>query len=275
MIGDNNANATLTTNGTGDLTLSTNSGTNAGTITLFDGVNGNIALTPNGTGEVDISKVDIAAGAIDGTTVGAATASTGSFTTLAADNNVSFNGGTFIFNEAGADKDFRIEGDGDANLIFCDASEDRVGVKTATPLAALHVTGDTFFGGNVREKVTVAATAATGTVQFDVNTQSVSLFTTNASGNWTLNLRASASVALNTIMAVGDSLTIAFLVTQGATAYYQNATTIDGSSVTPKWAGGTAPSEGNASGIDSYALTVIKTADATFTVLAAQTQFKA
>jgi len=273
VAGDSNADFTLTTSGTGDLILNTNSGTNAGTVTLFDGADGNIALTPNGSGEVDISKVDIAAGAIDGTTVGAASASTGSFTTLAADNNVSFNGGTFIFNEAGADKDFRIEGDSEANLIFCDASVDRVGVKTATPLAALHVTGDTFFGGNVREKVTIASTQATGTLQFDVNTQSVSLFTGNASANWTLNLRASASVALNTIMAVGDSLTIAFLVTQGSTAYYQNATTIDGSSVTPKWAGGSAPSEGNASGIDSYALTVIKTADATFTVLAAQTEF--
>ena len=273
MIGDNNADATLTTQGTGDITISTNSGTNSGVITIADGANGNIAITPNGTGEVDISKVDIAAGAIDGTTVGAASASTGAFTTLSATDDVTFNGGTFVFNEAGADKDFRIEGDSDANLILCDASVDRVGIKTATPLAALHVTGDTFFGGNVREKVTISATASTGTINFDVVTQSVLYYTSNASGNFTINVRGDGSTTLNSIMATGDSLTIAFLSTQGSSAYYMNAFTVDGSSVTPKYQGGSAFSAGNASGIDSYAITVIKTGDGAFTALAAQTQF--
>ena len=273
MIGDNNADATLTTQGTGDITISTNSGTNSGVITIADGANGNIAITPNGTGEVDISKVDIAAGAIDGTTVGAASASTGAFTTLSATDDVTFNGGTFVFNEAGADKDFRIEGDNDANLILCDASVDRVGIKTATPLAALHVTGDTFFGGNVREKVTISATASTGTINFDVVTQSVLYYTSNASGNFTINVRGDGSTTLNSIMATGDSLTIAFLSTQGSSAYYMNAFTVDGSSVTPKYQGGSAFSAGNASGIDSYAITVIKTGDGAFTALAAQTQF--
>jgi hypothetical protein len=54
QIGDNDANATLTTQGTGDLILNTNNGTNAGSITLLDGANGEITLTPNGTGVVDI-----------------------------------------------------------------------------------------------------------------------------------------------------------------------------------------------------------------------------
>ena len=79
-VGDSNANATITTIGTGDLTLSTNSGSSSGTITIADGANGNIAITPNGSGEVDISKVDIDSGAINGTTIAG---STGSFTTLA------------------------------------------------------------------------------------------------------------------------------------------------------------------------------------------------
>jgi len=54
QIGDNDANATLTTQGTGDLILNTNNGTNAGTVTLADGSNGAITLTPNGTGVVAI-----------------------------------------------------------------------------------------------------------------------------------------------------------------------------------------------------------------------------
>jgi hypothetical protein len=73
-------------------------------------------------------------------------------------------------------------------------------------------------------------------------------------------------------MATGQSLTIAFLVTN-STAYYQSGFQIDGSSVTPKWQGGTAPSAGNASSIDIYTITVIKTGDAAFTAFAAQTKF--
>ena len=58
-----------------------------------------------------------------------------------------------------------------------------------------------------------------------------------------------------------------------SSAYYLNTYQIDGSSVTPEWSGGSAPSSGNASSIDSYVFTIIKTADATFTVLASQTQY--
>jgi hypothetical protein len=52
QVGDNNANATVTTQGTGDLILNTNNGTNSGTITIADGVDGNINIAPNGSGEV-------------------------------------------------------------------------------------------------------------------------------------------------------------------------------------------------------------------------------
>lgn len=123
------------------------------------------------------------------------------------------------------------------------------------------------------EKATVAATAATGTVNFDVITQAVLYFTTNASGNYTLNLRGDGSNTLNSIMDTGESITVAHLVTQGSSAYYNNAFTIDGSSVTPEWQGGSAPSAGNANSVDVYTYTVFKTGDAAFTAFASQTQF--
>jgi hypothetical protein len=126
---------------------------------------------------------------------------------------------------------------------------------------------------SVAEKVTTEATAATGTVNYDVLTQAVWNFTTNASGNWTLNVRGDGSNTLDSIMDTGESITVAHIVSQGATAYYNNAFTIDGSSVTPEWQGGSAPTEGNASSLDTYTYTIIKTASATFTVLASQTQF--
>jgi len=120
---------------------------------------------------------------------------------------------------------------------------------------------------------TVSATAATGTIAYDVTSQSVLYYTTDASGNFTVNFRGSSGTSLDTLMATGESLSVTFLVTNGATAYYNSAVQVDGSSVTPKWQGGTAPTSGNASSIDIYTYVIIKTGSATFTVLAAQTKF--
>ena len=123
------------------------------------------------------------------------------------------------------------------------------------------------------EKVTISATAATGTINYDLSTQSVLYYTSNATGNWTLNIRGDSGTSLNSLMATGQSMTLAFLATQGSTAYYNSAVTIDGSSVTPKWFGGSAPSAGNANGIDVYTYTIIKTGSATFTALASLSRF--
>jgi hypothetical protein len=122
------------------------------------------------------------------------------------------------------------------------------------------------------EKSTVSATAATGTVNFDVLTQAVLYYTSNASGNWTLNIRGSSSVTLNNMMSTGESLTVAFLVTQGLTPYYNSAVTIDGASVTPKWQTA-APTAGNISSVDAYSYVIFKTGNAAFTVFASQTRF--
>ena len=127
---------------------------------------------------------------------------------------------------------------------------------------------------NAAETTTVSATASTGTIQYDVTTQSVLYYTTNASANFTVNFRASSGTSLNTAMSTGQAVTVVFLCTNGTTAYYNNAVTVDGTSVTPKYQGGTAWSSGNASGIDAYSYTIIKTGSAAFTILAAQTQFK-
>jgi hypothetical protein len=132
---------------------------------------------------------------------------------------------------------------------------------------------DVIFNADVKEKTTVSATAATGTTQFDVLTQQVLFFTSNASGNFQVNIRGDASNTLNSLMEIGDSITLAFLVTNGGTAYYLIELSVDGSTVTPKWQGGTAPDAGNASSVDIYTFTVIKTGSAAFSVFASQTQF--
>jgi len=126
---------------------------------------------------------------------------------------------------------------------------------------------------NLFETAAISATAATGTINFDVATQSVIYYTANASANWTLNIRGNSTTTLNSIMSTGQSVTVAFLVTQGSTAYYQSALQIDGASVTPKWQGGTAPSSGNTSSTDIYVVVIFKTGSATFTAFASQTKF--
>ena len=126
---------------------------------------------------------------------------------------------------------------------------------------------------NLTEKATISATAATGTINYDVRTQAVLYYTSAATGNFTVNVRGDGSTTLNNIMDTGESVTLAFLVTCTGSAYYNNAFTIDGASVTPEWQGGSAPSAGNTNSIDVYTYTIFKTGDAAFTALAAQSQF--
>lgn len=120
-----------------------------------------------------------------------------------------------------------------------------------------------------REITTVSATAATGTIDFDLLSQGVLYYTTDASADFTLNFRGNSGTTLDSVMAVGDSISAVFLNTNGVTAYYATAFQVDGSAVTPKWSGGTAPAAGNASAIDAYSFTIVKTAATpTYTVLA-------
>jgi len=127
------------------------------------------------------------------------------------------------------------------------------------------------------EVITVSATAATGTVNVDLSTSGIHYYTANAAANWTFNFRGNGSTTLNSLLSVGQSATVAFLVTNGSTAYYPTAFQVDGVTLTGgtavKWQNGTAPTAGNANSIDFYTFTIIKTASATFTVLETQTKF--
>ena len=124
-----------------------------------------------------------------------------------------------------------------------------------------------------KETVDLQATAATGTVNIDIVTSSVEVLTVNATGNWTTNVRGNGATTLNSIMSVGEQISAVLVVPQGTTPYYPTGFTIDGTSVTVRWLGGTAPTSGNANSTDVYVYTIIKTASATYTVLASQNRF--
>ena len=129
---------------------------------------------------------------------------------------------------------------------------------------------DTVIRG-LEEDVNVVASAATGTINLNVETASIWYYTSNATANHTLNIRYSSTVSLNTALAIGDAITVVWMNTNGATAYYPNTIQIDGTTVTPKVPA--AITAGNASSIDAYSFTIIKTASATYTVLETQTKF--
>jgi hypothetical protein len=171
-----------------------------------------------------------------------------------------------------------LKGNGTSAISVASAGTDYVAPNTATSFTALQTfSGSSSVAGakifDVLEGATISATAATGTINYDITTQAVLYYTSNASGNWTVNFRGSSGTSANTLMATGESMTVAFLVTQGSTAYYNSAVQVDGNSVTPKWQGGTAPSAGNANSIDVYVYNIIKTGSAAFTIFASQTKF--
>ena len=279
-------------NSTGN-TLTKASLTAGSGVTITPGA-GSIQIAFTGPGSGSVTSVDVSGGTTGLTTSGGPVTSSGTVT-LAGTLNVA-NGGTGATSLTANNV---ILGNGTSAVqVVAPSTAGNVLTSNGTtwqstaPAAGFSTSANNTFTGtqtfsgtssakaivlnDAAEVATVSATAATGTIAYDITTQSVLYYTSNASANWTVNFRGSSGTSLNTLMATGESMTVAFLVTQGSTAYYNSAVQVDGttSGVTTRWLGG-APTAGNASGIDSYRYLIIKTGSATFTVLASNTQFKA
>jgi len=117
----------------------------------------------------------------------------------------------------------------------------------------------------------INSTAFAGYTAYLQTNGAVHYLTTASTSNGTLNITAASGTTLNSVMTTGQAITFSLLITNGSTPYYANAYQVDGttSGVTVKWSGGTAPSAGNASAVDIYQFTVLKTGSAAFTVFAA------
>ena len=165
---------------------------------------------------------------------------------------------------------------GNNPAISATGGDTNVGI-TLTPkgdLGRITANGETKIFG-VFEAVTVSTTFIT-TFTYDVLTQAVYFQNVNLGADFTVNLRGNASNTLNSALAIGESATVALITKQGNTTFFNNVVQVDGTTtgVTLVYQGGTAPTTGNASSNDVYTYTAIKTAASTYTVLAAQTQFK-
>ena len=153
-----------------------------------------------------------------------------------------------------------------------------VTLPTATDTLVARTTTDTLtnktLAGSVfqypLEAWYINATAFAGYTAYLQTNNAVHYLTTTSTANGALNITYASGTTLNTAMTTGQAISFALLITN-TTAYYANSIQVDGttSGVTTKWSGGTAPSAGNASAVDIYQFTILKTGSATFTVLAA------
>lgn len=123
------------------------------------------------------------------------------------------------------------------------------------------------------EKVTVTAGAPSGNVNIDMSTQSVMYWTGNATGNVSANIRGTATQPLNSLLAVGQSVTAVIFLPNGPSNFLVANVYIDNTTVAPAYQGNAAPALGNSNSIDIYSFTILKTASATYKVFASQTQF--
>jgi hypothetical protein len=165
---------------------------------------------------------------------------------------------------------------GNSPVISATGGDTNVGI-TLTPkgdLGRITLNGESKVFG-IFEGATISTTFITS-FTYDVLTQAVYFQNVNLGANFTVNLRGNASNALNAALNTGESATVALITKQGNTTYYNTSVLVDGTStnVTVVWQGGSAPTAGNASSNDVYTYTALKTAASTYTVLAAQTQFK-
>jgi hypothetical protein len=150
-------------------------------------------------------------------------------------------------------------------------------INTGSPGAVVvnggTLTNPTFVAAE--EITSITGTAfATGTNNVDALTASVYYYNVNATASGTLNVRGNSGTTINSILPVGASLTVAAIIQNGATAFWPATFQVDGSTITPKWSGGTAPTAGNASSNDIYTYTITKTAATpTYVVWASQTKF--
>jgi hypothetical protein len=141
-VGDSNATATITTNGTGDLVINTNGGTNAGSITLANGANGNITIAPNGTGDVYVDADTLRVGDSNA----AATITTNGTGNLVLNTNAGTNSGSITINQ-GSNGNIEVAPNGTGD-VYLTADTVRIGDSNANATLTTNGTGDLILNTN-------------------------------------------------------------------------------------------------------------------------------
>ena len=247
-----------------------------------------VALVTGGIGFKDTTTVLTAPAASIGGTGSGFSVPVSTLATGQNNNAIGYNAGRYITggsvsNYVGTNSLFIGNGtqalaDGQTNQIVI--GDSAIGEGSNTTVIGNSSTNNTHIYGylnssvtTLKEKVNVVANSANNVLNIDYDTSAIWYFTVANSATYLRNFRASSTVTLNSRMAINDSISMVIMATQGATAYLPSSYTIDGNAITPKWANGYAPTSGNINGIDAVYVTIIKTADATFTMLKSLTNF--
>tara|TARA_B100000900_G_scaffold356467_1_gene326254 strand:+ start:115 stop:777 length:663 start_codon:yes stop_codon:yes gene_type:complete len=155
-------------------------------------------------------------------------------------------------------------------LTYEDVSNvDSVGLITARTGVNI-VAGGLDVKGLLQEKVKITAGKLSDNSSLNVDNGMIHFFTTTETTTTTPDIISSAGI--NTEMATGDVMALT-IITTAAAAGYTTAINIDGTYNVVKWSGGSAPSTGGSSGNDVYAIEIIKTGSAAYTVLGALNNF--
>jgi hypothetical protein len=156
-----------------------------------------------------------------------------------------------------------------ANTTKVEANSILIGLK------GLDVTGTSDLAQIIEKANLISSAPTTPATNIDILNGSVVFYLNNMTSNFTINFRGNSTTTLNSLLATGDSLSIALIVSNGTTSYYPTSYTIDTSvSVTPKWQGGLIPSSGTASSYDIYTFTIVKySASPQYHVFATQSFF--
>ena len=232
-------------------------------------VNPNVLeIANNGTGSSSYSALVLSRS--DGSSVNSHTAvdsgdKIGEVCFIGADGADRFNTAASVFVEAEADF---TANDCPARLIL---ATNAGGASVTERLRITSTGGFHFTNGELIERAKVTAGKLSDNTNIDLENGMVHLFTTQETTTSTPNIRINSSTSLNSVMATGEMISVTLITTAAAGAYSAQLT-IDGGAVTENWTGGSAPSDGGSSGVDIHAYTIIKTADATFTVVATQTK---
>ena len=196
--------------------------------------------------------------------------------------------GGLISTASGTDGNLNIQSNGSTVGAFTSSGLTVTGVVTATTLVGngaaitnLPSAGLNDYSKfvNSTEVITLTASAATGTLNFDTNTQLVQWYTTTATGNWILNVRASSGETLNSKLVVGQCITLVMIAATGTGTYYPTQLNIDGAAQTgtarTRWLGGAPTATAGAATTTAkvYTYTIVKTADAIFYTIASQADY--
>ena len=161
--------------------------------------------------------------------------------------------------------------DGAASLYYDNTSKIETISAGASVYGGIRLEG----GGLMREHLNISASALNSDKAINLS-QGMVHYRSSAVGAANVKLNILSTAGINTDMAIADVMTVTVITVAGNTSHFVDQVRIDGveasAGVTTNWSGGSVPTDGGGSGIDSYAFNIMKTGNATYIVLANHTK---